>query len=116
MSMAVESWRTDNPCTETESYLVHSNWLKHSAKRAEIAEHLSSIKDVVNNPDVAIEKDGAVYKYKRGYGSGKTMGLWLVVIEKPDPHGAHCVRTAYFTRNLTNGSMLCLRNVRLGRG
>ena len=114
--MAVEAWRVDNPCTETESYLHESNWFSHVARRPEIQEHQLSARDTVNGPDFAIAVgEGVVFKYKLGYGSGKTEGLWLVVIEEADSQGAHYVKSMYFTRDIAEGVVLCLRNLTLRR-
>ncbi len=101
-----ESWRTDNPVTEKESYLHESNWNKHVAKRPEIDGHLYSLRDTVSDPDVAIEKKGAIHKYRMGYGSGKTRGMWLLAIERPDLYGAHCVRSMYFVPDFEEGTIL----------
>ena len=46
-----------------------------------------------------------------GYGTGKTAGLRLLVIEEADPQGAHYVKTVYFTREIIAGEVICLRRV-----
>ena len=110
--MARESWRTDNPCTGTESYLHESNWHSHAKRRPEIAACLKVARETVEDPDFAIQDEhGVVFKYRMGYGIGKTTGLHLLVIEEADTQGAHYVKTVYFTRDIIDGEVLCLRRV-----
>lgn len=110
--MAVESWRVHNPCTGTESYLHESNWLTHVEKRPEIHGRLDAARETAADPDFAVrDEQGVVFKYRMGYGAGKTRGLPLLVIEEGDPHGAHYVKTVYFTRDIVDGEVLCLRRV-----
>ncbi len=109
----MESWRTHNPATGTASYLHESNWALHAAKRPEIRDHLFSVRETVSAPDFAVTRGPTVYKYRGGYGHGKTKDLWLVVIEEPDPSGAHFVKTAYFTADVVQGT-LWLGNFRIG--
>ena len=108
----VEAWRVGNPCTETESFLPESNWLSHLAKRPELQGHLFSVRDTVSNPEFAIVTEtGAVFKYRLGYGTRKTRGLRLVVIERPSEQepNEHPVVTAYFTGEIVEGRLLCWR-------
>ena len=106
---AVEAWRVDNPCTGTESFLHESNWYAHLTKHPEMDGHLDSARDTASDPDFAIVNDeGTIFKYRRGYGRGRTRGLWLVVVEKPLQR-QHPVKTAYFTTSIRRGVLLCLR-------
>ena len=108
--MAVESWRTDNPCTGTESYLHESNWLKHVTKRPEIGECLDSARETAADPDFAVrDEHGVIFKYRMGYGSGKTAGCWLRVVEDADPDGAHYVKSVLFASRIMAGEMFCWR-------
>ena len=108
---AVEAWRVENPCTGTESFLHESNWYAHLDKHPELDGHLDSTRDTVSDPDFAIVNDeGTIFKYRRGYGRGRTHGLWLVALEKPLER-EHPVMTAYFTKELVQGSVLCIRRL-----
>lgn len=107
----MESWRTHNPRTGTESYLLESTWEKHTARRPEIRNHLFAVEETVWQPDFTVTRRHAVttrhdvFTYRMGYGSGKTTGLWLVVIEEPDPRGEHRVKTVYFTADVVEGTL-----------
>lgn len=99
----VEAWRTPNPHTGTESYLHRSNWLGHLGKHPELAGHLDATQATASDPDVVVEVNEAIYKYKYGYGSQNTRNLWLLIIEQIGEDGRHFVKSAYFTRNLKAG-------------
>ena len=104
----VELWRTYNGCTETDSYLHQSNWDKHTLKRPEIRGLEEAVRETVERPDFAVrDAHGAIYKYRRGLGSGKTRALRLVVIEGEDEQGLHFVKTAYFTKDIAEGNLIC---------
>ena len=111
--MAEELWRTDNPCTGSQSYLHNSNWNSHAEKRPEIQGRLLDVKATVEDPDFAVrDEQGVVYKYRTGFGTGRMTGLRLVVIEGSDAQGAHYVKSVYFTRDIRDGECLCLRRLR----
>lgn len=108
--MAVESWRTDNPCTGTESYLHESNWLKHVAKRPEISQCLDDARETAADPDFAVrDEHDVIYKYRMGYGTGKTAGRWLRLVEEADGEGAHYVKSVLFTSRIRAGEVFCRR-------
>ena len=108
----VEMWRTRDGCTETDSYLHKVNWERHVVKHSEIEGCEEAAKQTVEDPDFAIQdKDGVVFKYRMGFGSGKTWRSWLRVIEAPDGRGAHVVKTVYFTRQIAEGKTLCIRRL-----
>lgn len=108
--MAVESWRIHNPCTGAESYLHESNWLKHIAKRPEISGCLDGARETVADPDFAVrDEHGVIFKYWMGFGSGKTEGRWLRVVEEADREGAHYVKSVLFTSRITVGEIFCRR-------
>ena len=110
--MAIEAWRTYNPCTGTESYLHKSNWDSHASKRPEILGRLGDAKETAEDPDFAIRNSkGVVFKYRKGYGMLKTAGLWLRLTEEEDSQGNYYVKTVYFTREIEEGEALCLRRV-----
>ena len=110
--MAVELWRTYNPCTETQSYLHESNWTDHAAKRVELQGRLQDVRQTVEDPDFVLQDEaGAVYKYRKGVGVGHFRRLWLVVIEEADPEGAHYVKTAYFTRQIKEHRAICVERL-----
>jgi hypothetical protein len=110
--LAVELWRTDNSCTSTQSYLHDSNWISHTEKRPEIRGHLQDVKETVEDPDFAVrDEQGVVFKYRMGFGRGKTAKLWLLVIEEEDLHGAHYVKSVYFTPEIKDDEVLCIRRI-----
>lgn len=101
------AWRTDNPCTQTETYLHTANWASHLRKRPVLSGHATSVRNTVRDPDFAIVNgEGTVFKYSMGWGLGD---LWLVVIEGADPNGAYFVKTMYFTKDIQEGDVLCWR-------
>jgi len=100
------------PCTNTESYLHESNWQSHLAKRPELEGHKLSVKATVSDPDFALrDPDGVLFKYRYGHGSGKTTGLWLLVIEGADSLGAYYVKTMCFTGEIVPEEPFCIRRV-----
>ena len=104
----VEMWRTHNGCTETDTYLHEVNWERHVAKRPEIEGLEEAVRETVERPEIAIhDEGGAIFKYRRGFGSGATEGLWLRVIEGADGRGGHVVMTAYFSEQIKRGMLLC---------
>ena len=104
--------RTDNPCTGTQVYLHSVNWNKHVEKHPELEGHLSSVRATVEDPDFALQNDeGVVFKYRQGLGTGKVARLRLMVIESPDADGAHYIKTAYFTPDIDDSSVLCVRRL-----
>ena len=111
--LAIELWRTDNPCTRTQSYLHESNWARHSLKRVELQGQLGAVRQTVEDPDFALRDDsGVVYKYRMGHGSGSLRRLWLLVIEEADLVESYYVKTAYFTPEVKDYSILCVRRIR----
>ena len=104
----VEMWRAHNGCTETDTYLHEVNWERHVAKRPEIEGLEEVVRETVERPDFAVrDAHGAIYKYRRGLGSGRTRVLRLVVLEGEDEQGAHFVKTSYFTKDIAEGTLLC---------
>lgn len=110
--MAEELWRTDNPCTSTQSYLHDTNWGSHTLKRPEIIGRLREVRETVEDPDFALrDEQGVVFKYRMGFGQGKLAGLWLLVIEEADSQGDHYIKSVYFTSDIRDYEVLCIRRI-----
>ena len=81
-------------------------------KRPEIRGLAEEVRETVEDPDFAIRGEGGVvFKYRKGYGHGKTEGLRLLIIEEADRRGAHYVKTVYFTPEIEDGEPLCIRRL-----
>ena len=105
----VEAFRVRNSCTDREAFLHQINGDRHVAKRIELDGHLGSVEATVADPDFAIQgADGTVYEYRKGYGPGRWINMFLLVIEEDHDDTMHRVLSAYFTRDIQEGTFLCL--------
>ena len=107
-------WRAHNPHTNTQSYLELVNWRRHVEKRPEIDGHETNVQDIVSDPEVVVERGTRVYKYRKGYGSGKTGGLWLLAIERPDHRGRYRIVTVFFVPHIEHRGTVHWRRPGIG--
>lgn len=108
--LEVEVFRVQNGATHKEAFLRESDWSWHVRKHPDLLGKEAAVKQTVEDPQIAVDYQSAVYKYRLGHGSGKTARLYLQVIERPELGDTHRVRTAWFTRELIqSGRMLRLR-------
>ena len=109
----VEAFRVLNPCVDLEAFLHQVNWDRHAARRQELHGHLHDAQATVADPDFAIERpDGSIHKYRKGFGTGRLRNLYLLVIEERHSETLYRVVSAYFTAEIRDGTLLCLRRLR----
>ena len=111
----VEAFRAHDSCTDRPAVLHQSNWDRHKAKRIELEGHLHHVRMTVEDPDFAVRRpDGAIDKYRKGFGEGKLRNTFLLVIEKPHDGGADPVVSMWFTPEVRDGDLICLQRLAMG--